>query len=156
MIKSKSSDVVESSNYQTVAHPPGFDAPQPAPEAIARPLDTGASGATYSPPESTPSPAMDIGAETEAPLVDIALASVRNQTGSAASSTPAEELAAMRAEFNRLSDSVTEMGSASVRVLRAGSENMVEDLRVRIRAQPAGAILLGLLAGYIFGAKRRQ
>jgi ElaB/YqjD/DUF883 family membrane-anchored ribosome-binding protein len=87
-------------------------------------------------------------------LVDIALASVRERTDIAASVTPDEELAALRAEVNRLSESVAEIGSASVRILRARSEDMLEDARDRIKAQPVRAVALAMLAGFLFGAVR--
>jgi ElaB/YqjD/DUF883 family membrane-anchored ribosome-binding protein len=93
-------------------------------------------------------------AANEAPLVDIALASVREHTDVAASTTPDEELAALRAEVNRLSESVAEIGSAAVRVLRARSDDMLEETRDCIKAQPLRAIALAMLAGFLFSAVR--
>ncbi|MDR6820861.1 ElaB/YqjD/DUF883 family membrane-anchored ribosome-binding protein [Neorhizobium sp. 2083] len=87
-------------------------------------------------------------------MVDIALASVREHTDMSASVTSDEELAALRAEVNRLSENVVEIGSASVRVLRARGEDMLEDARDRIKAQPVKAVALAVLAGFLFGAVR--
>lgn len=97
-------------------------------------------------------PSTDQEAATEAPLVDIALASVRKHTDLAASTTPDEELAALRTEVNKLRESVAEIGSASVRVLRARSEDMLEDARDRIKAQPVRAVAVAMLFGFLFGA----
>jgi ElaB/YqjD/DUF883 family membrane-anchored ribosome-binding protein len=99
-------------------------------------------------------PTVDQEAATEAPLVDIALASVREHTDVAASVSPDEELAALRAEVNRLTESATEIGSASVRVLRARSEEMLEDARARIKARPIRAVAWAMLGGFLFGAIR--
>ncbi|OAE36370.1 MULTISPECIES: hypothetical protein [Agrobacterium] len=150
----KSSEAREFDHQPAIEHPPGSGVSQPDPEATAPLQDSDASAAPSRLPESTASSALNDRVDTDAPLVDVALASVRSQTASAASPTPTEELAAIRAEFHRLSDNVTEIGSASVRVLRAESQGIAEGLRVRIRAQPARAMLLGLLAGFIFGATR--
>lgn len=153
MMTSKSPAVVEFENQQTGHQPLSSDAPQPNLETTVQ--ATGSDAFTeLSTPETTVSPALDSGAETQAPLVDVALASVRNQTGSGASAAPAEELAAMRAELNRLSESMTEIGSASVRVLQATREDIVEELRGCIKARPVRSIVLGLLAGFLFGATR--
>jgi hypothetical protein len=99
-------------------------------------------------------PSADQVAANETPLVDIALASVREHKDIAASVSPEEELAALRSEVNRLSESVAEIGSASVRILRARSEDMLEDARDRIKAQPVRAVAVAMLAGFLFGAVR--
>ena len=99
-------------------------------------------------------PSTDQEAASDAPLVDIALASVREHTDGAASTTPDEELAALRAEVHRLSESVAEIGSASVRVLRARSEDVLGHARDRIKAQPVRAVALAMLAVFLFGAVR--
>ena len=87
-------------------------------------------------------------------MVDIALASVQEHTGVTSSVSSDEELAALRAEVNRLAESAAENGSASVRVFRAKSEDVLEDARTRIREQPLRALALALLAGFLFGAVR--
>jgi hypothetical protein len=125
----------------------GLEATFPASDPVSSTVTSIPTGAAL-----PPSP--DQEAATEAPLVDIALASVRERTDIAASVTPDEELAALRAEVNRLSESVAEIGSASVRILRARSEDMLEDARDRIRAQPLRAVALAMLAGFLFGAVR--
>lgn len=99
-------------------------------------------------------PSVDDKAADEAPLVDIALASVRERTDVALSVAPEEELAAIRAEVYRLSENVAEIGSASVRVLRATSENVLEDARARIKTRPLRAVAWAMLAGFLFGAVR--
>ncbi|CAN7620763.1 hypothetical protein [Neorhizobium sp. LjRoot104] len=116
--------------------------------------DPVSSTVTSIPAGTTVPPSADKEAAIEAPLVDIALANIREHTDIAASVTPDEELAALRAEVNRLSESVAEIGSASVRILRAKSEGMLEDARARISAQPVRAVALAMLAGFLFGAVR--
>ena len=101
-------------------------------------------------PEPSPGPRM----ETKAPLVDIALASVRDHKDLGCSVSPDEELAALRAEVSRLSEMLAEIGSASVRVVRARSEDGLEDARAWIRVRPLRAVAGALVAGYLLGAVR--
>jgi hypothetical protein len=84
-------------------------------------------------------------------LVDIALASVQEHSGVTSSVSPDEELAALRAEVNKLAESAAEIGSASVCVLRAKSEDVLEDARTRIREQP----LMSIGPGRRFFVRRR-
>lgn len=89
--------------------------------------------------------------DDDAPLVDLALASVRDHDRVSASVSPDEELEALRAEVSRLRESVAEIGSASARVLRARSEGLVDDARARIREHPFGAVACALIVGFLFG-----
>jgi ElaB/YqjD/DUF883 family membrane-anchored ribosome-binding protein len=125
----------------------GIESTFPASDPVASPVTSIPTGAAL--PPST-----DQEAATEAPLVDIALESVRERNDICASVTPDEELAALRAEVNRLSETIAEIGSASVRVLRARGGDMLEDARDHIKAQPAKAVALAVLAGFLFGAVR--
>ncbi|WP_092774035.1 DUF883 family protein, partial [Agrobacterium fabrum] len=125
----------------------GLEATFPASDPVS-------STATSIPTGAASAPSTDQEVASEAPLVDIALASVREHTDIAASVTPDEELAALRAEVNRLSENVAEIGSASVRVLRSRGDDMLDDARDRIKAQPLRAVALAVLAGFLFGTVR--
>lgn len=95
------------------------------------------------------------GGEVDAPLVDIALASVHGSGNSGLSSlSPDEELAALRAELARINESVAEIGSASLRILGARGEDLIKDARERIRTRPIPAIGYALLAGFVYGIIR--
>ena len=94
-------------------------------------------------------------AAEEEPLVDIALARVRDRSDAVAASVlPDEELAALQAEVSKLKESVAEIGSGSIRVLRARSEDVVEDARARIRVRPLQTVAYAMLAGFVLGIVR--
>jgi ElaB/YqjD/DUF883 family membrane-anchored ribosome-binding protein len=125
----------------------GFEGAFPASDPVSSTI-------TSIPPGSVTPFSAEPGTTAEAPLVDIALASVQEHRGVTSSVSPDEELAALRAEVNRLAENAAEIGSASVRVLRAKSEDVLEDARTRIREQPLRALALALVAGFLFGAVR--
>jgi hypothetical protein len=154
MSTSKSPAVIALQQERAGQQAQNSDALEAGLEATFPASDPVSSTVTSIPTGASLPPSADQEAATEAPLVDIALASVRERTDIAASVTPDEELAALRAEVNRLSESVAEIGSASVRILRARSEDMLEDARDRIKAQPVRAVALAVLAGFLFGAVR--
>ena len=109
---------------------------------------------TSIPTGSAVQPSIDDKAADEAPLVDIALASVREHKDAVLSVAPDEELAALRAEVSRLGENVAEIGPASVRVLRAKSGDVLEEARARIKTRPLRAVAWAMLAGFLFGAVR--
>lgn len=125
----------------------GLEATLPASDPVS---STSTSILTGAVPASSP----DQNMATKAPLVDIALASVRGHKDLGSSLSPDEELAALRAEVSRLSDMVAEIGSASVRVVRARSEDVLEDARAQIRARPIRTAAGAMLTGFLLGAVR--
>ncbi|XAZ26008.1 hypothetical protein LVY75_35070 (plasmid) [Sinorhizobium sp. B11] len=145
--------------------PAVVDLEQEGTEQRATPVDKPEKGPEESSPPSEPrSPKVPFQAEPfqfappgnltrddDAPLVDLALASVRDHDRVSASVSPDEELEALRAEVSRLRESVAEIGSASARVLRARSEGLVDDARARIRRHPFGAVGCALIVAYLFG-----
>lgn len=91
---------------------------------------------------------------SEAPLVDLALASVREQSSVAASVPPDEELVALRAELISLRETVAGIGSVSARVIRARGEDVLDRTRAAIKARPIRAIAWAMLGGFLIGAIR--
>ena len=92
----------------------------------------------------------------DAPLVDEALASVRDQSGAdyETSVAPDDEIRALRSEISDLNARLAEIGSASVRVAKAQTSDLVDNGRRRIQANPMRAVGLAALAGYVWGLIR--
>jgi len=125
MVTSKSPAVIALEQERAGQQAQNSDALEAGLEATFPASDPVSSTVTAIPIGAAVPPSADQEAATEAPFVDIALASIREHADSAASAAPDEELAALRAEVNRVSESVAEIRSASVRILRAGSEDML-------------------------------
>ncbi|EUB98303.1 hypothetical protein PMI07_006617 [Rhizobium sp. CF080] len=95
--------------------------------------------------------------QSDAPLVDLALASIGERPFRVGASTsPAEEISALRAEVGRLSESAAEIGSASLRIATAQAANLLEDARGRISDRPLAAVGVAALTGFILGLIRAR
>lgn len=94
-------------------------------------------------------------AAEDTPLVDEALKSVAEQNRAPASAvSPSEEIAALRAEVARLTESAAEIAAATVRVGRTEASEALEAARSQIRNRPVAAVALAALVGCLWGLRR--
>lgn len=95
------------------------------------------------------------GLDDEAPLVDVALAGIKEQDALIYSSpAPDEELAAIRGEMTRLHESVTEVLAASARVAVAKKQAAMDNAMNFLKTHPLKTLALGLLAGFVLGSRK--
>jgi ElaB/YqjD/DUF883 family membrane-anchored ribosome-binding protein len=153
MVQSKSPAVVALEQERASQQAQDFDSLEAGLEATF-PSDPASSTITSIPTGNVVPASADQDAGTDAPLVDAALASVREHEDSASSVLPDEEMAALRVDLKRLRENVAELGPASVRLLRARREDVLDDARARIRNQPLKAVGFAMLAGFLLGTVR--
>lgn len=90
------------------------------------------------------------------PLVDAALKSRKDRRNHGGGSGEArrEELAALKADVGRLSESATGIASGSVRVAKAETKRLLHDFEERVRASPLTAVGIVAALAYVWGATR--
>lgn len=93
--------------------------------------------------------------EGDAPLVDQALAATRGQPRQPLepSIAPLEELTALRRELAHLRDGLSEIGSASIRIVAAEATDVGDSMRARVRARPLASIGIAAALGYLIGLR---
>ncbi len=111
---------------------------------------------TSTPTGTVPSSSSGADKRSDAPLVDQALASMREleETDEVPILSAQEELAALKVEVARLRVSASEIGSATVRVAKAQTSEVIEGIEKRIRAEPFPAVGIAALIGFIWGIMR--
>ncbi|AYD05175.1 hypothetical protein [Neorhizobium sp. NCHU2750] len=103
-----------------------------------------------------PPAALDRSNNSDAPLVDEALASTSEpeNIGESPLLSSDEELAALKAEVARLRESASEIGSATVRVAKAQASDLIVDMAERIRRKPLPAVGIAAVIGFVWGMRR--
>ncbi|MDP9813019.1 ElaB/YqjD/DUF883 family membrane-anchored ribosome-binding protein [Rhizobium tibeticum] len=88
--------------------------------------------------------------ESEEPLVEEALESRSRQ----ASDFGGAEVRALRSEAARLSESVSELASGSVRLAKAQGKSFLTDLEERVKESPLTAVAIVAAIAFVLGATR--
>ncbi len=88
--------------------------------------------------------------DPEEPLVEEALESRRAQ----ASELGGAEVRALRSEAARISESVSELASGSVRVAKTQGRSLLADLEERVRESPLTAVGIVAAIAFVLGATR--
>jgi hypothetical protein len=111
---------------------------------------------TSIPTGTAPAPSQDAIDALDAPLVDKALAAMREpeRIDGFPLTSSQEELEALKAEVARLRESAAEIGSATVRVAKAQASDFVVDIREHIRRKPLPTVGIAAVIGFLWGMTR--
>jgi hypothetical protein len=114
------------------------------------------SATTTSIPTGTAPARSDAVDASDAPLVDKALAAMREpeRNDGFPLTSSQEELEALKAEVARLRESAAEIGSAAVRVAKTQASDFVVDIREHIRRKPLPAVGIATVIGFLWGMTR--